>query len=231
MDNILPVLTKMERMMEIVLNKDIILELSELLTKLIYNLKKGNEYRELFTLLKNLYDSIGYYTYDELEPKEVISYSLWLAVGLKQRFYSLDDSRLIERVKDLTIKINKYIEDVHGLSNLIVVPEWPEGLTEKDQMERDIKIITWRFGSCLAICLRAGGSKRDRFIQFLFEFFDYLNKGLYSSQGISIIEENLSHFEKRLENEFDVLDFLDESLKIIKGEYNFTVNKLKEIFD
>jgi len=215
--------------MKIVIDEDIILEMSDLLTELTYSIRKGKEFYELFILLKNLYDSIGYYTYDELEPKDVWSYSLMLLLRLQQ-LTSLDDSRLKNRIKDVVAKIQKYLDNVHEQKKLIVVPKWPEGFVERDKIEQDTKKLTWRFGCCLAICLRAGDTKNSQLLQFLFEFLDFLNKGIYSSQGISMIEENLSHFEERFDKISNKLGTDGNSLDII-NEFDLTVSELKKLFN
>ena len=176
-----------------------------------------------------MYDSIGYYTYNDLEPKDIWSYSFLLTLKLKE-FTSLDDSRLEDRVKKVIAEIQQYLDKVHGKKNLMVIPEWPEGFVEKDQIEQDIKKLTWRFGCCLAICFRAGGSKDHQLIQFLLEFLDFLNKGLYSSQGISMIEENLLQSEKEFDKISKKVGNVGYPLDIIKQEYNLTVNELKKLF-
>ena len=215
--------------MKIVIDEEIILEMSDLLTELSYRISKSDEYYELFILLKNFYDSIGYYTYDELEPKDVWSYSLMLMLRLQQ-FTSLDEDRLINRIKDVIAKIQQYLDNIHGKKNFMVVPEWPAGFVEKDQMEQETKKLTWRFGCCLAICLRAGGSKKNPLLQFLFEFLDFLNKGIYSSQGISIIEDKISQFEEKFSKISSKVGNVGYPLDIIKKEYDLTVNELKKIF-
>lgn len=166
--------------MKIVIDEDIILELSDLLTELTYSIRKSEENYELFLLLKNLYDSIGYYTYDELDPNDIWSYSLMLLLRLQQ-FTSLDGSRLKNRIKDVVAKIQKYFEDVYEQKKFVIVPKWPEGFSEKDQMERDIKTLTWRFGCSLAIHLRICEGKKNKLFKFLSEFLDFLNKGIYGS--------------------------------------------------
>ena len=55
--------------------------------------------------------------------------------------------------------------------------------------------------------------------------------GIHNSQGITTIEENLSHFEERFETEFNTLGTVGNSLDDIKVEYNLTVNKLKKLFN
>lgn len=216
--------------MKIVIDEEIILEMSDLLTELTYSISKGDEYFQLFILFKNLYDSIGYYTYNDLEPKDIWSYSFMLTLRLKD-FTSIDDPRLRNRIKEVMAKIQKYLDNVHGQKKLMVVPEWPEGFVEKDQMEQDTKKLTWRFGCCLAICLRAGGNKNSKLLQFLFEFLDFLNKGIYSSQGISMIEEKLFHFEERFDKISNKLGTVGYPLDIIKNEYDLTVNELKKLFN
>jgi len=177
-----------------------------------------------------LYDSIGYYTYDELEPKDVWSYSLKLLLHLQQ-LISLDDSRLKNRIKDVVVKIQKHFDNVPEQKRFVVVPKWPEGFVEKDQMVRDIKKLTWRLGCCLAISLRVDESKKNKFIKFVIEFLEFLNKGIYNTQGISMIEDNFSHFEERFEKEFNTLCTFEDSLEYIKKEYNLTVNELKKLFN
>ena len=105
--------------MKIVIDEDIILELSDLLTELTYSIRKSEENYELFLLLKNLYDSIGYYTYDELDPNDIWSYSLMLLLRLQQ-FTSLDGSRLKNRIKDVVAKIQKYFEDVYEQKKFVI---------------------------------------------------------------------------------------------------------------
>lgn len=113
----------------------------------------------------------------------------------------------------------------------MVIPEWPKPFVEKDQIERDLKKLTWRFGCCLAICLRAGGTKCNTIIRFLFEFLDFLNDGLYGSQGIPMIEENLIQFEKKFNKIFKKLGNVGYPLNIIKNEYNLTVDEVKKVFN
>lgn len=217
--------------MKIMFNEDIILELSDILTELTYSINKPgkDQYFELFMLLKNLYDSIGYYSYNNLEAKEVWGYSLMLLVRLKT-LTTLHNTRLEDRVKTVVEKLQKYLDDVHGSKNLIVIPEWPNPIVEKDQMERDLKRLTWRFGCCLAICLRSGGRRSNAFLQFLFEFLDFLNNGLYGSQGISLIEEKLIQYEKKFNSFPRTLDNVRNPLDIIEKEYNLTVTEIKKVF-
>ena len=217
--------------MKIVIDEDIILEMSDILTELTYSINKPgkDEYFELFILLKNLYDSIGYYSYNDLEAKDVWGYSLRLMMRLKE-LTTLNNTRLEDRVKTVVEKLQKYLDDVHGSKNLIVIPKWPKPIVEKDQMERDLKRLTWRFGCCLAICLRAGGRRSNTLIQFLFEFLDFLNDGLYGSQGISLIEEKLTQYEKKFNDFPKTQGYVGYPLDIIEKEYILTVNEIKKIF-
>ncbi len=217
--------------MKIMIDEDIILELSDILTELTYSINKPEkeEYFELFILLKNLYDSIGYYFYDDLEPKDVWGYSLMLMMRLKE-LASLNNTQLEDRVKTVVDKLQKYLDNVHGSKNLIVIPEWPKPIVERDQVERDLKRLTWRFGCCLAICLRSGARRSNALLQFLFEFLDFLNEGLYSPKGISLIEEKLIQYEKKFNSFPKTLSNVGNPLDIIEKEYHFTVNEIKKVF-
>ena len=110
--------------MKIMIENDIILEMSDLLTLLTYNINQPGkeEYFELFILLKNLYDSIGYYTYDELDVKKVWGYAMMTLVRLKE-FTTLDESGLEERVRTVIANLQKYLDSTHGHTNLLVIPE------------------------------------------------------------------------------------------------------------
>ena len=218
--------------MKIVIDEDIILEMSDILTELTYSINQPGkeEYFELFILLKNLYDSIGFYTYNDLEVKDVWGYSMMLILRVKE-LTTLNGTRLGDRVKTVVEKLQQYLDSTHGRRSFMVIPEWPKPFVEKDQMERDLKKLIWRFGCCLAICLRAGGTKGNRLIQFLFEFLDFLNDGLYGSQGVSIIEENLIQFEKKFDNISKKLGNVGYPLDIIKNEYNLTVDEVKKVFN
>lgn len=212
------------------IDEDIILELSDMLTELTYSLNKpdNEEAFELFILLKNLYDSIGYYSYDGLEPKDVWGFSFKTTLRL-QEMTSFKETRIEERIRKMNMKLRQYLDGVHGQKSLMVIPEWPKPFVEKDQMERDLKIMTWRFGCCLAINLRAGAIKTHKLIHFLLRFLDFLNEGLYGPQGISLIEEKLLENENEFKNISEDIGNVGYPYDIIKKEYTFTVNKLKKI--
>jgi len=96
-------------------------------------------------------------------------------------------------------------------------------------VERDVKMLIWRFGCCLAIDLRAEEPK-NRIIYFLLEFFDFLNKGLYGPEGVSLIEDNLSRFENEFENISGELGEVGQFCDIIKKEFALTVKELRKKF-
>ena len=212
------------------IDEDIILELSDILTELTYSLNKpeSEESFELFISLKNLYDSIGYYSYNDLEPKDVWGFSFMTTLQL-QKLKSFKDTRIEDRIKKLNLNLQQYLDGVHGNKNLMVIPEWPKPIVEKEQMERDLKIMTWRFGCCIAINLRAGATKTHRLIHFLLKFLDFLNKGLYGPEGVSTIEDNLTQFESEFESISGELGEIRHPYDIIKKEFAFTVNKVKKI--
>ena len=212
------------------IDEDIILELSDILTELTYSLNKpeSEESFELFISLKNLYDSIGYYSYNDLEPKDVWGFSFMTTLRL-QNLTSFKDTRIEDRIKKLNVKLQQYLDGVHGSKNLMVIPEWPEPIVEKEQMERDLKITTWRFGCCLAINLRAGATKTHKLTHFLLKFLDFLNKGLYDPEGVSTIEDNLAQFENEFESISGGLGEIGYPYDIIKKEFASTVNKVKRI--
>lgn len=212
------------------IDEDIILELSDILTELTYSLNKpeSEESFELFISLKNLYDSIGYYSYNDLEPKDVWGFSFMTTLKL-QKLKSFKDTRIEDRIKKLNLNLQQYLDGVHGNKNLMVIPEWPKPIVEKEQMERDLKIMTWRFGCCIAINLRAGATKTHRLIHFLLKFLDFLNKGLYGPEGVSTIEDNLTQFESEFESISGELGEIGHPYDIIKKEFAFTVNKVKKI--
>ena len=216
--------------MKIMIDEDIILELSDILTELTYSLNKpeSEESFELFISLKNLYDSIGYYSYNDLEPKDVWGFSFMTTLKL-QKLKSFKDTRIEDRIKKLNLNLQQYLDGVHGNKNLMVIPEWPKPIVEKEQMERDLKIMTWRFGCCIAINLRAGATKTHRLIHFLLKFLDFLNKGLYGPEGVSTIEDNLTQFESEFESISGELGEIGHPYDIIKKEFAFTVNKVKKI--
>ncbi len=220
--------------MEIVIDEDIILELSDILTELTYNFNRpkpeGEESFELFISLKNLYDSIGYYSYNDLEPKDVWGFSFMATLRL-QNLTSFKDTRIEDRIKELNAKLQQYLDGVHGRKNLMVIPEWPEPIVEKEQMERDLKITMWRFGCCLAINLRAGAIKKHKLIYFLLKFLDFLNKGIYGPEGTSTIEDNLIQFESEFESISRELGKIGYPYDIIKKEFTLTVNKVKSILN
>lgn len=64
----------------------------------------------------------------------------------------------------------------------------------------------------------------------MFEFYSHLNKAIYSSQGITTIEEKLTHFEEKFNIISDKVGMVKYPLDIIKNEFNFTIGKLKNIF-
>lgn len=216
--------------MKIVIDEDVILELSDILTELTYSFNKpeGEEYFELFISLKNLYDSIGYYSYNDLEPKDVWGFSFATTLRL-QKLASFKDTRIEDRVKKLNVKLQQYLDGVHGKKNLMVIPEWPEPVVEKEQMERDLKMTTWRFGCCLAINLRAGGTKEHRLVRFLLTFLDFLNKGLYGPEGVYAIEDNFTRYENEFESISEDLGEIGYPYDIIKKEFVSTVDKVKKI--
>lgn len=215
--------------MEIVIDEEIILELSDILTELTYSLDSEESF-ELFISLKNLYDSIGYYSYNTLEPKDVWGFSFMTTLKL-QNFTSFKDTRIENRVKKLNVKLQQYLDSVHGSKNLMVIPEWPDPIVEKDQVERDLKMMMWRFGCCLAINLRAGATKEHKLIHFLLKFLDFLNKGLYGPEGTSTIEDNLIQFENEFESVSGELGEIGHPYDIVKKEFAFTVNKVKKILN
>lgn len=214
------------------IDEDVILELSDILTELTYSLNKpeSEESFELFISLKNLYDSIGYYSYNDLEPKDVWGFSFMTTLRL-QNLTSFKDTRIEERIKELNVKLQQYLDGVHGSKNLMVIPEWPKPIVEKEQMERDLKRMTWRFGCCLAINLRAGATKRHKLIYFLLKFLGFLNKGLYGPEGVSTIEDNLIRFENEFESISGELGKIGYPYDIIKKEFVFTVNEVKRILN
>lgn len=214
------------------IHDDIILEMGDLLTQLTYSIRQPNSdaYFQIFILLKNLYDSVGYYTYSNLEPKVVWAHSFRLMLELNKFTPKEDDYRIPERIKDVVAKIQRHLDTVHGKENFMVIPEWPKLFEETNQMERDVKMLVWRFGCALAICFRAGGSRQHKLIQFLLKFLRFLNKGLYGSQGISLIENNLVQSEKEFEKLSKKVGDVKYPLDIIKQEYTLTINELKKVF-
>jgi hypothetical protein len=212
------------------IDEDIIVEMGELLTYLTYSIRQpdSDAYYRVFISLKNLYDSIGYYTYSDLEPKDVWAYSFLLTLELKEFSPIEDDIGLPDRIKKVIAEIQHYLDSTHGKQNFMVIPESPKGFKEFYQLERDIKMLTWRYGSCLAIYFRAGGKKSNQLTQFLLQFLKFLNRGLYGSQGISIIETNLLQSKKYF-NKFSSM-FVGYPFDIIKREYNYTINELKKKF-
>ena len=213
------------------IDEEIILELSDILTELTYSINKPEreESFDLFISLKNLYDSIGYYSYNDLDPKDVWAFSLLTTLRL-QNLTSFKDTRIENRIKKLNVKLQQYLDGVHGSKNVMVIPEWPEPIVEKEQMERDLKMMIWRFGCCLAINLRAGATKKHRLIYFLLKFLDFLNKGLYGPEGVSMIEDNLIQFENEFESISGELGKIGFPYDIIKKEFAFTVNALRTKF-
>ena len=148
-----------------------------------------------------------------------------------QNLTSFKDTRIEERVNKLNVKLQQYLDGVHGQKSLMVIPEWPKPIVEKEQRERDLKKMTWRFGCCLAINLRAGATKTHKLIHFLLKFLNLLNEGLYSPEGMSTIEDNILRFEKEFESISGELSKIGYPYDIIKKEFIFTTNEVKKILN
>ena len=219
------------------INENIVLDMSDLLTTLMLNVKRSKEFYNAFMSLKYLYDSIGYYTYKDLDFKQIWICSILTSVNLihlEQKEDSEEIDNLIYRIRKVLEDVEKYMTDTYGDSKQyhigIGINAIPEYFNEKTQIEQEVKNLIWRFGCCLALQLRAGAERQHRLLQFMFEFFNSLNREIYGSQEISTIEAKLPKSEEEFKIISNKVGTVKYPLDIIKNEFTYTVSELKKVF-
>ncbi|GAF85687.1 unnamed protein product, partial [marine sediment metagenome] len=201
---------------------NILLDLSIVLTEFTYKLEK---YPQIFRNLKNLYDAMGFYLYNDDHTLYIWGYLHVIEYKL-QKITPVEDEDLFYHTRDVLNRIRYTLESKHRPYTYENLPVFEE----ESQEELEIKKLAWRFGSSLVIYRRGVGNFQHPFVQLLVEFFEFLNKALYGLIALSEIEKDIPHWEKRVNTFRDTIENAGRRLYIIMMEFDLTKSELKKIF-
>jgi tetratricopeptide (TPR) repeat protein len=176
----------------------ILLEFSYTICESTYSIGESKWHKEFFFLMKNLFDAIELFYYDQMNIKQVHKYYFWLQLRRNQ----VDQIKEIpynEQLDPILERVYAVLQKSKSTGQFLFIEEVPSIIQEKREVDRHRKNLLWRLGAFIIITLRGEITKKNPLIQFLIQIIHLLEDAIYSQKDPSEITNRAKRVVRKWE--------------------------------
>lgn len=210
---------------------EILLEFSFTICESTYSIDESKWHKELFFLMKNLFDAIELFYYDQMNIKQVHEYYFWLQLRRNQ-VEQIKKIPYNEQLDPILKKIYAILHKSKSTGQYHLIEEVPSIIQEKREVDRDRKNLLWRLGAFIIITLRGEITKENPLIQFLIQIFRLIEDAVYSQKDPSEITNRAKRVVRKWEEmqQYDASYYgADEhSYDVIFSDLEYTMDGIQK---